>query len=274
MKTGALTQPLLFIGRPAHVLDELLIQEMKSLQGASWWPDAGRETGHIGTMTESDSMARLDYHGGAAVRILDVKNLVVPEIRVIRFARFQDHRGYFAEHFRRSDFDGLPFMKGVRFRQANESFSRPGTIRGLHFQWNPYMGKLVRTLSGRMVDLVLDIRRGSPTFAKILAYDMPATPEREFAEWIWVPPGFAHGNFFTEQTLIEYFCSGEYSPGCEAGISPMAPDIDWSLCDPQLKELFDGIRTGGGLMTEKDRNGYALASWALSADSQRFLYQG
>ncbi len=207
------------------------------------------------------------------MKIVDVKSLAMPEIRVIRFARFHDHRGYFTEHFRRSDFDGLPFMEGVRFLQANESFSRAGTIRGLHFQWNPYMGKLVRTLSGRMVDLVLDIRQGSPTFGKILAYDMPASPERPFAEWIWVPVGFAHGNFFTEPTSIEYFCSGEYSPGCEAGISPLAPDADWSLCDAGLRAQFDSLRQGGALMTDKDKNGHSLTSWTNCADSVRFLYR-
>src|SRR5439155_25851733 len=147
-----------------------------------------------------------------------------PEIKVIRFGRFRDYRGYFTEHFRRSDLHTHPqtaFLKGVEFVQGNESFSRAGTIRGLHFQWNPYMGKLVRTLSGHMIDLVLDIRKGSPTFGKAVAYEMPANAQDAFGEWIWVPPGFAHGNAFLAETSIEYFCSGEYSPHCEAGISPM-----------------------------------------------------
>jgi dTDP-4-dehydrorhamnose 3,5-epimerase len=212
--------------------------------------------------------------GGSGLKILEVKCLAVPEIQVIRFARFRDHRGYFTEHFRRSDFrNQLPFMKDIEFYQCNESASKPGTVRGLHFQWNPTMGKLVRTLSGRMTDLVLDIRKGSPTFGKILAYDMPANPHAEFAEWIWVPPGFAHGNFFTEDSLIEYFCSGEYSPGCEAGISPLALDIDWSLCDPVLRDGFNALVLGSPCMTDKDRNGYNLAAWAASPDSNRFTFQ-
>jgi dTDP-4-dehydrorhamnose 3,5-epimerase len=208
------------------------------------------------------------------VKILDVKNLAIPDIKVIRFARFRDHRGYFTEHFRQSDFlHHLPFMKDVEFPQCNESASKPGTIRGLHFQWNPYMGKLVRTLSGHMVDLVLDIRKGSPTFGKILAYDMPALPDAEFSEWIWVPIGFAHGNFFPEQSFIEYFCSGEYSPGCEAGISPLAPDLDWSLCHPELKHAFDKIVSGTPLLTDKDKNGYSLATWLDTRSSDHFVYQ-
>ena len=208
------------------------------------------------------------------MEIRGVRDLAIPEIKVIRFARFRDHRGYFAEHFRKSDFHSqLGFMEGSEFLQCNESASKPGTIRGLHFQWNPFMGKLVRTLSGHMVDLVLDIRKGSPTFGKILAYDMPADPAAEFAEWIWVPPGFAHGNFFLASSLIEYFCSGEYSPGCEAGISPMSQDIDWSMCDPSLKALFDEIAGGNPLITDKDRNGHSLASWASHTNSAQFIYR-
>jgi dTDP-4-dehydrorhamnose 3,5-epimerase len=207
------------------------------------------------------------------VKILDASDLVIPDIKVIRFARFRDHRGYFTEHFRKSDFlSRLPFMKDVEFLQCNESASKSGTVRGLHFQWNPYMGKLVRTLSGHMVDLVLDIRKGSPTFGKILAYDMPASPSAEFAEWIWVPPGFAHGNFFMADSLIEYFCSGEYSSGCEAGVSPLAHDMDWSLCDPTLKNDFDAIVMNTALMTDKDRNGYSLATWLDSRNSNQFVF--
>ena len=94
------------------------------------------------------------------------------------------------------------------------------------------MGKLVRTIRGHMIDVVLDIRKGSPTYGKIIAHDMPVQGDEDYAEWIWVPPGFAHGNTFPADTVIEYLCSGEYSPGNEAGISPVADDLDWSLCEP------------------------------------------
>jgi dTDP-4-dehydrorhamnose 3,5-epimerase len=214
--------------------------------------------------------------GETRMKILDVKSLTISDVKVIRFARFADHRGFFAEHYRKSDFSTLQqldFMKGIEFFQCNESFSKPGTIRGLHFQWNPYMGKLVRTLSGRMTDMVLDIRKGSPTFGKIIAYDMPAGHDVDFGEWIWVPQGFAHGNYFREETHIEYLCSGEYSPGCEAGISPLAADIDWSLCDPMLKSEFDSVAKGSPLMTDKDRNGHSISAWIANPNSDRFLCQ-
>jgi dTDP-4-dehydrorhamnose 3,5-epimerase len=207
------------------------------------------------------------------VRILEIRSLVIPAVKVIRYGRFRDHRGYFTEHFRKSEFlIDLPYTSGLEFKQCNESYSKPGTIRGLHFQWDPAMGKLVRTLRGHMIDLALDIRRGSPTFGKILAYDMPASPEADCGEWIWVPPGFAHGNYFAEDTHIEYFCSEEYSPGSEAGISPFAPDIDWSLCDPELKLGFDSVAAGSPLMTEKDRNACSLTSWRKNPNSDRFLF--
>lgn len=209
------------------------------------------------------------------MKILGVEQLEIPEIKVVRFARFRDDRGYFTEHFRKSDLQTnplTPFMRGVEFVQTNESFSRAGTVRGLHFQWNPYMGKLVRTLHGHMVDLVLDIRRGSPSFGRAIAYDMPSNTDEGFNEWIWVPPGFAHGNVFLEDTSIEYFCSGEYSPGNEAGISPLAEDIDWSLCDEGLKETFHDIASGSPLITDKDRNGLSVAGWEEDERSENFIY--
>ena len=209
------------------------------------------------------------------MKLLDVKTLEIEEIKVVRFSRFCDHRGYFTEHYRKSDFRNRPemgFTRDIEFLQCNESYSKKGTIRGLHFQWNPYMGKLVRALAGRMVDMVLDIRKGSPTFGKIILHDMPADHTADYSEWIWVPPGFAHGNYFTEDTMIEYFCSGEYSPGCEAGISPMASDIDWTLCDPELKKLFDDVAHSTRLITDKDKNGFSVNAWKSSEHSDNFVY--
>ncbi len=208
------------------------------------------------------------------MKVLEVKTLTIPDVKVIKFARFNDHRGYFTEPYRKSDLFQLPetdFMSGYEFVQTNESFSKKNTIRGLHFQWNPFMGKLVRTVMGRMVDLVLDIRKHSPTFGKIIAYEMPNDPESSVSEWIWVPPGFAHGNFFSEPSLIEYFCTGEYSPGCEAGISPLSEDIDWSVCDPLLKVEFDEIAKSP-VITDKDRDGFTVAGWNSDERSEIFQF--
>lgn len=209
------------------------------------------------------------------MKIIDVKTLTIPDVLVIKFGRFTDFRGYFTETFRKSDYTNSPqihFLNNAEFVQANESFSKKSVIRGLHFQWNPFMGKMVRTIKGHMIDLALDIRKESPYLGKIIAYDMPSSFEQETGEWIWVPPGFAHGNLFLEDTVIEYFCTGEYSPGCEAGISPLAEDIDWSLCDPELKRIFDSEAAKTEYMTEKDRNGFSLEAWLQTPDSNQFVY--
>ena len=205
------------------------------------------------------------------MKIIKVKELAIPEVKILQFARFKDDRGYFTEPYRKSDFSN-DFIKDFEVFQTNESYSRANVIRGLHFQWNPYMGKLVRTLKGRMVDMVMDIRKGSPTYGKIITYDMPTNHDLDYDEWIWVPPGFAHGNFFTEESVIEYYCTGEYSPGCEAGISPLSKDIDWSLCDMELKKLFDSTVGAEALVSDKDKNGLTLQQWTEDPRSENFTY--
>jgi dTDP-4-dehydrorhamnose 3,5-epimerase len=209
------------------------------------------------------------------MRILEVRLLAIPELVVVRFGRFHDDRGYFAETFRRSaaaTHGAATLLSELDFPQMNESYSHAGAIRGLHFQWNPFMGKLVRTVSGRMVDLALDIRVCSPTLGKIVAYELPATHDAPWTEWIWVPPGFAHGNYFTEDTVIEYLCTGEYSPGCEAGVSPLAADLDWSLCDSRLRDEYRALLGANPTISDKDRDGFSVASWLADDRSSGFRY--
>lgn len=212
------------------------------------------------------------------MKIEAVESLAIPELKVVRFGRFRDGRGYFTESYRLGDLARHPdtaFLREVRFLQINESLSRAGVVRGLHFQWDPHMGKLVRAVRGRVVDLALDIRVGSPTLGRIVARDISEDADADHGEWIWVPPGFAHGFFCTTDCILEYMCSGEYSPGNETGISPLAPDIDWSLCDPALKRAFDEV-TGGGpaeaIMSEKDRDALTLNGWLADERSAHFRY--
>jgi len=210
------------------------------------------------------------------MKIESIISLSIPDIKVIKFRRFCDHRGYFTEHYRVSDFaaqEEPAFFNTGSFVQTNESYSKKRTIRGLHFQWNPYMGKLVRTVMGHMVDLALDIRKSSPSFGKIIAYDMLSTNAQEYGEWIWVPPGFAHGNYFVQDTIIEYYCTGQHSPDCEAGISPLANDIDWSLCEAKFRKQLDSIFSNNPLITDKDRNGYTVTDWANREEANQFVYK-
>jgi dTDP-4-dehydrorhamnose 3,5-epimerase len=210
------------------------------------------------------------------MKLLEVETLKFKDIKVIKFVRFCDHRGYFTETYRKSDFEKskeTKFIKGIEFVQANESFSLKRTFRGLHFQWNPYMGKLVRPLYGHLIDFALDIRLGSPTFGKIIAYDMPVSPKDETSKWIWLPPGFAHGVLLIKDSLIEYFCSGAYNPNCEVGISPFAPDINWSLCNLKLKKLFNSIVPTTKLISAKDKNGMSVTQWKNDKRSENFIYK-
>lgn len=201
------------------------------------------------------------------MKIKEIYSLEIPEIKVLKFERFLDNRGYFTEPYRFSQLREQNIIDEP-FTQMNVSSSHKDVIRGLHFQWNPYMEKLVRTISGHMVDLALDIRLNSPTFAKIIAFDMPALNGDEDV-WIWIPKGFAHGNYFLEESKIEYLCSGEYSPQCEAGISPFAKDIDWSLCDRKLHEQFLEI-SKKSIVSDKDKSGLTIDRWTKDLRANNF----
>ena len=204
---------------------------------------------------------------------MKINNIFEPAIKgvkVIHFERFMDKRGYFSETYRGIDFLSSQldiFPNGIL--QTNESYSRRNVLRGLHFQWNNPMGKLVRTISGHMVDLILDLRIGSPTQGQIMAFNMPIAAHQNDSSWIWVPEGCAHGNFFLEDSYIEYYCSASYNGECEAGISPFASDIDWSICDPKLKNLFFDLKDSF-MTTSKDVNGHSLSSWLTTADAANF----
>lgn len=207
------------------------------------------------------------------MKVLEIKTLIFPDVKIIEFQGFVDNRGYFTETYRRSDFEKLDFLKGVHFHQTNESYSKKGIIRGLHFQWNPYIGKLVRTTDGHMIDLFLDIRKNSPTFGKIGAYEMSSKSDKNFKEWIWIPVGFAHGSFFIEDTILEYFCTDEYNARCEATILPFASDIDWSLVDKKLKKRFDDFANNNPIISEKDKNGFTVKQWLQDEKSNHFIYE-
>lgn len=206
------------------------------------------------------------------MKILSVTPLALPEVLAIRFARFADERGTFAETYRAADFDaapGLAALQGARFVQANESFSKKGVVRGLHFQWDPPQGKLVRTVRGRMIDVTVDIRTASPTHGKAAARDMARKDGDAEGEWLWIPPGFAHGVFFLEDTTIEYLCTAPWNPAGEAGITPLTEGLDWSLCDPHLATAAAQV-LAGGVLSAKDKDGFSLQAWAADPRSKVF----
>ena len=204
------------------------------------------------------------------MKIVSVISQAIADIHIINYQRFSDTRGYFTEIYNFRDISDIKTLSTSIFVQYNESFSRKNTVRGLHFQWNPFMGKLVRTIQGHMIDIILDIRPKSKTFGKAIMCDMPSTSIDENGQWLWIPPGFAHGNYFIQNTIIEYFCTGTYNAGCEMGINPFSQDIDWSLAHKDLYDQFAKLQTKC-VLSPKDRNGIDLADWLHNKNSQLFI---
>ena len=208
------------------------------------------------------------------MKIIGVKELEIPEVKVITYQRFKDERGYFTETYRKSEFEQnpqTPFLKGVDFTQVNESFSKKGVLRGFHFQWNPFMAKLLRVIKGNVIDLAIDIRPQSETFGKVVGYELIADFEQENNQWIWIPVGFAHGILFLEDSLIEYFCTGQWAHETERAISPLSNDIDWSVFNSELKKKYDEFMKTSLIINEKDKNGLTLEQWRNSGDSKNFI---
>lgn len=147
---------------------------------------------------------------------------------ILRPKIFEDARGYFFESFSQRDFDRN--VKPVRFVQDNQSRSGKRVIRGLHFQRPPFsQAKLVRCTEGRVVDVAVDLRKDSPTFAKHVAVELSAENHLQ----LFIPKGFAHGFAVLSDTAVfEYKCDEYYAPESEGGVSILSPElkIDWPIC--------------------------------------------
>ena len=151
----------------------------------------------------------------------------VPGVVVIEPKIFGDSRGYFYESYSQRDFEAQ--VAPVRFVQDNQSFSHYGVLRGLHFQHPPYaQSKLVRVIQGSVLDVAVDIRRGSPTYGTYVAVELTGENHRQ----IFIPKGFAHGfAVLSETALFQYKCDEFYHPEAEGAIMWDDPDIhiDWRI---------------------------------------------
>ena len=138
----------------------------------------------------------------------------IPDVKIVRRKAFGDARGYFEETWREDQFREAGI--DVKFVQDNHSYSSKGVLRGLHWQKPPHcQGKLVSVISGRIVDVAVDIRKGSPTFGKWVAEEL--SEENHLS--LWIPPGFAHGFVVLSDTAhFTYKCTDTYHPECEAGM--------------------------------------------------------
>jgi len=194
------------------------------------------------------------------MKIHTVKELEIPDIKVIRFEKFNDERGYLTEVYNVNDFKNYcDFLKDYNFLQVNEVFSFKNSFRGLHFQFAPKMGKLVRLIYGRLVDFALDLRINSPTYKHIIGYEVQSTCE--YSEWIWLPPEFAHGVLLLENSMLEYFCTGTYNPDTERTISIYSDDINWSKCNADVVTEFSDLDKSTLIIKERDLQAMSISAW-------------
>ena len=184
--------------------------------------------------------------------IMNVIKTAIDDVVIIEPKVFGDHRGYFFESFSQREF--CEKVRKVDFVQDNESKSSYGVLRGLHFQKPPFcQSKLVRVVKGAVLDVAVDIRRGSLTFGQHVAVELTEDNHRQ----LFVPRGFAHGFVvLTDEVVFQYKCDNFYAPESEGAIAWDDPDlgIDWKIpadkvilsakdtCHPRLKDapwLFD-----------------------------------
>ena len=164
---------------------------------------------------------------------MNVIKTTIEGVVVIEPKVFKDSRGYFVESFSQREFDekvAIPqYGKPILFVQDNESMSSYGVMRGLHFQLPPFtQSKLVRCVRGKVLDVAVDIRKGSPTYGHHVAVELTENNHRQF----FVPRGFAHGfAVLSETAVFQYKCDNFYAPQSEGAIAWDDPDlgIDWQI---------------------------------------------
>lgn len=187
-----------------------------------------------------------------------VQRTSIPEVLIVEHDTFQDERGFFMEAFRADHFAeytdlGLPSS----FVQLNHSRSARGVTRGLHFQWQPPMGKLMRVARGEAFIVAVDIRPGSPTLGRHEA--IIANDENHLQ--LWAPWSFARGFCALSEIVdVEYLTTGTYGPGGEGGIAWNDPEIgiDWPVEEP--------------ILSDKDRGAQSLQEWLARPEAEHFRY--
>lgn len=168
----------------------------------------------------------------------------IRDLYIIEPQVFGDHRGYFIESYSEADFKAAGL--DMKFVQDNESRSKKGVLRGLHFQTQHTQGKLVRAVEGEVYDVAVDLREGSPTFGKWEGVLLTAENKRQF----YVPEGFAHGFLvLSDVATFQYKCTDYYAPKYDGGIRWDDPDIG-------IKWPLEGIEEV--LLSDKDKKQQSL----------------
>jgi len=184
---------------------------------------------------------------------LTATRLAIPDVVLLEHEVFEDDRGYFMEVYRRDHFRkaGLP----ESFVQFNESRSMQDVVRGLHFQWDPPMGKLMRVAEGAAFLVAVDIRPDSPSLGQWVGETVTAENRLQ----LWAPAGFARGLCaLADNTRVQYLCTGLYNGQAESGILWNDPEIGirWPISNPKL--------------SVKDRQAQTLRQWLGRAESKNF----
>lgn len=165
---------------------------------------------------------------------MKVKDTPIKGIKIITPEVYFDERGYFFEIFQADKFKQFGIESD--FVQDNQSYSKYATIRGLHYQVGEFaQGKLVNIVKGKILDVIVDIRFGSPTFGKHFSIEL----SNQNQKLIWIPPGFAHGfSVLSESAIVIYKCTAKYSPKHERGIKYNDPKlmIDWRVDNPLVSK--------------------------------------
>ena len=175
---------------------------------------------------------------------LDCVTVLVPDV-------YRDERGFFAEVFREDQFDALGLPS--RFVQDNHSRSTKDVLRGLHFQWDPPMGKLMRVSLGRAYLVAVDIRKDSPTLGQWHGVEVSAENRKQ----VWAPAGFARGFcVISDVAEVQYKCTGIYNRSAESGIiwNDSRIGVDWPVASPVL--------------SPKDASARTLDDWLSSPESE------
>jgi len=186
---------------------------------------------------------------------LAIESVHLGAVVVIKSDLYQDDRGFFIEEFRADQFKelGLPF----NFVQENHSGSVRNVLRGLHFQWNPPMGKLMRILSGTAFLVAVDIRKNSPTLGQWYSIELSSNERKQ----IYAPAGFARGFcVLSDYAEIQYLCTGIYNSQGESGIrwNDPAIGIDWPVKEP--------------ILSSKDEKAPLLNEWLKTEHANHFIF--
>ncbi len=187
----------------------------------------------------------------------DVRPTEIPAVRLVVPEAFEDERGFFMEVYRRDTFEalGLP----TDFVQLNHSRSVRNVVRGLHFQWDPPMGKLMRVTVGRAFLVAVDLRLDSPTLGRWVGVEASAENRIQ----VWAPASFARGfAVLSDVAEVEYLCTGTYNPAAESGIR-------WD--DPEIGIAWP-VDPGEAILSAKDRAAQSLGDWLARPEARHFWY--